>query len=180
MLQSYEKGFWHCHLMSPYVLRCHLNVTLVSPYRVECQLFRCKVTKKNFVTVRICPHMSVYVRFCPFFYCHKPNRVYADLFTLQSYENEIWHCPNLSEFVRICPNLSIFKVSSRGTLFSLQSYEKDIWHCPAMSSYVHLCPFICEDSTFPSKYLENVRCLTLIYLAHFLPLSVIILNLYSF
>ena len=138
MLQSYEKGFWHCHLMSPYVLRCHLNVTLVSPYRVECQLFRCKVTKKNFVTVRICPHMSVYVRFCPFFYCHKPNRVYADLFTLQSFENEIWHCPNLSEFVRICP----FLRCRRGVPYFRCKVTKKIFGtvqlCPAMSICVHL------------------------------------------
>ena len=90
-------------------------------------------------------------------------------FTLQSYEKQIWHCPNLSEFVRICQFLSVFGtmlflaaklqkvnlalsvcvslchfvslyVTFRYiTSLTLQSYEKQIWHCHLLSLFVTFC-----------------------------------------
>ena len=58
-------------------------------------------------------------------------------FSVQSYEKQIWHCPNLSVFVRICQFLLVFETM----LFSLQSYEKGFWHCQSMSDCVSLCHF---------------------------------------
>ena len=64
---------------------------------------------------------------------------------MQSYEKQIWHCPNLSEFVRICQFLSVF-----GTmLFLLQSYEKENWHCQSMSVCVSLCHFMSLSDLLP-------------------------------
>ena len=80
-MQSYEKDFWHCHLLSLFVTFCHLSAnryfTLqsyekgfwhcphLSAYVRKCPLlsaflFRCKVTKSKFGTVQICPIMSIY------------------------------------------------------------------------------------------------------------------------
>ena len=108
-----------CHYLSPFVTFQQIAFS------------RCKVTKKDFGTVRICPHMSGNVRFCPhFFYAAKLRKeklalsIYVQLcpfvsiyvhlcpattwqclipFSLQSYEIENWHCPNLSNYVQICP-----------------------------------------------------------------------------
>ena len=88
---------------------------------------------------------------------------------MQSYEKQIWHCPNLSVFVRICQFLSVFgtmlflaaKLRKRKLAlsvyvslcqsmslyvtfrsiasFSMQSYEKEIWHCHLLSPFVTIC-----------------------------------------
>ncbi len=88
---------------------------------------------------------------------------------MQSYEKQIWQCPNLSEFVGFCRNLSVFgtmlffaaKLRKRKlalsvyvslcqsmslyvtfryiTSFTLQSYEKEIWHCHLLSLFVTFC-----------------------------------------
>ncbi len=86
-LQSYEKDFWHCHLLSLFVTFCHLSANCyftmqsyekgfwhcphLSAYVRKCPLlsaflFRCKVTKSKFGTVQICPIMSKFVYLCPF------------------------------------------------------------------------------------------------------------------
>ena len=65
-----------CHYLSPFVTFQQIAFS------------RCKVTEKKFGTVRICPEMSAFVRIS---------------FSMQSYEIEIWHCPNLSNYVQICP-----------------------------------------------------------------------------
>ena len=51
---------------------------------------------------------------------------------MQSYEKQIWHCPNLSEFVRICQFLSVF-----GTMlfFAAKLRKRKL----ALSVYVSLC-----------------------------------------
>ena len=79
-MQSYEKDFWHCHLLSLFVTFCHLSANCfftlqsyekgfwhcphLSAYDRKCPLlsaflFRCKVTKRKFGTVQICPFMSI-------------------------------------------------------------------------------------------------------------------------
>ena len=100
-----------CHYLSPFVTF------------LQDAFSRCKVTKRKFGTVRICPHMSGNVRICPhFFFAAKLRKRKLSLssfvqlcpfvsiyvqqrlaFTLQSYEIEIWQCPNLSNYVQICP-----------------------------------------------------------------------------
>ena len=72
--------------LSPFVTFCHYLSPFVTFQQIA--FSRCKVTEKKFGTVRICPEMSAFVRIS---------------FTLQSYEIEIWQCPNLSNYVQICP-----------------------------------------------------------------------------
>ena len=71
---------------------------------------------------------------------------------MQSYEKQIWHCPNLSVFVRICQFLSEFVSFCRFSercFFSLQSYEKENWHCQSMSVCVSLCHFMSLSDLLP-------------------------------
>ncbi len=88
---------------------------------------------------------------------------------MQSYEKQIWQCPNLSEFVGFCRNLSVFgtmlflaaKLRKRILALSvyvslchfvslyvtfryiascsMQSYKKLIWHCHLLSLFVTFC-----------------------------------------
>ena len=90
-LQSYEKEIWHCHLLSLFVTFCHLLSPFVTFQRIA--ISRCKVTKKDFGTVRICPHMSAYVRKCPL--------LSAFLFRCKVTKRKIGT-------VQLCPILSIY------------------------------------------------------------------------
>ena len=88
---------------------------------------------------------------------------------MQSYEKQIWHCPNLSVFVGFCQFLSVFgtmlflgaKLRKRKLAlsvcvslchfvslyvtfryiasFTMQSYEKKNWHCHLLSLFVTFC-----------------------------------------
>ena len=101
-----------CHLLSPFsellfhAAKLRKRILALSAFVRICPemsafvrfLFRCKVTKRKIGTVQLCPFVSIYVHLCPAttWQCLIP-------FSLQSYEIEIWHCPNLSNYVQICP-----------------------------------------------------------------------------
>ena len=88
-VQSYEKDIWHCHL-------CHLLSLFVTFQQIA--FSRCKVTEKKFGTVRICPHMSAYVRKCPL--------LSAFLFRCKVTKRKIGTvqlCPAMSICVHLCP-----------------------------------------------------------------------------
>ena len=107
---------------------------------------------------------------------------------MQSYEKQIWQCPNLSVFVGFCQFLSVFGtmlflaaklqkvnlalsvcvslchfvslyVTFRYiTSFTLQSYEKEIWHCPHLSAYVRICPEMSAFVRFRHSNVSYCRC----------------------
>ena len=83
-MQSYEKEIWHCHLLSLFVTFQQIAFS------------RCKVTEKKFGTVRICPHMSAYVRKCPL--------LSAFLFRCKVTKSKFGNvqiCPIMSKFVHL-------------------------------------------------------------------------------
>ena len=131
-MQSYEKGFWHCHLLSLFVTFCHLSANCffslqsyekgfchcphLSAYVRKCPhlsafLFRCKVTQKKIVTVQLCPAMSICVHLCP-----ATSSIYVAKLQNRNLA--------MSKFVQLCPNLSIFWTSS-GFGESLRTYNNN-------------------------------------------------------
>ncbi len=68
---------------------------------------RCKVTKSKFGTVRICPHMSAYVRKCPL--------LSAFLFRCKVTQKKIVTvqlCPAMSICVHLCPFMSSYGIAT--------------------------------------------------------------------
>ena len=116
-MQSYEKEIWHCHLLSLFVTFQQIAFS------------RCKVTKKKFGTVRICPHMSGNVRFCPlsFFAAKLRNRKLA-----------------LSSFVQLCPFMSSYDIATSRNLRCkvMKSKFGTVQICPIMSKFVHFLDIV--------------------------------------
>ena len=102
-------------------------------------------------------------------------------FTLQSYEKQIWHCPNLSVFVRICQFLSVFgtmlflaaKLRKRILALSpfvtichlLSPFSKLLFHVAklrkrnlALSAFVRICPKMSAFVRFRHSNVSYCRC----------------------
>ena len=104
--------------LSPFVTFCHYLSPFVTFQQIA--FSRCKVTEKKFGTVRICPHMSAFVRIS---------------FTLQSYEKKNWHCPALSSYVHLCPFMSSYGIATSCNLRCKVTKSKfgTVQICPIMS-----------------------------------------------
>ena len=122
-LQSYEKDFCHCHLLSLFVTFCHL----LSPFS---KLLFHDAKLRNGICH--CPHLSAYVRICP-----EMSAFVRSSFSLQSYEKENWHCPALSSYVHLCPFMSSYGIASSRNLRCKVTKSKfgTVQICPIMSIY---------------------------------------------
>ena len=102
-----------CQSMSLYITLCHFPIhslfldaklqkvnLALSPFVTFQQIAfsRCKVTEKKFGTVRICPHMSAYVRKCPLL-----SAFLLRCKVTQKIIGTVQLCPAMSICVHLCP-----------------------------------------------------------------------------